>query len=317
MPYFRSLLGILTLLFAGQSARPGLRAQSGRSPESMAAPNLPAQRFGPRDLIAVNIYNAPELSRLVRVSEEGLIQLPMLRRKIAAAGLLPGEIEASLVQALAEEELLVSPVVTVTAAEYASRPISVLGAVKKPVTFQAVSPVKLLDALTRAEGLTGEAGAHLLVTRASGLVERIPVKGLIELADPQLNLVLQGGEEIRVPEAGRVFVVGNVKKPGSFTLHEGEATSVLKLLALSEGLLPFHTKQAYVYRTDGNGGRTEIALELRKILDRKVPDPAIGASDILYIPDNPRRRASTQALERILSFGSTTASGALVWSAAR
>ena len=90
----------------------------------------------------------------------------------------------------------------------------------------------LLEALTRAEGLSGEAGADILVTRTSPdtpgpangpLTTRIAVKDLIEKADPAANVILEGGEEVRVPEAGRVFVVGNVKKPGAFPVGDGSA----------------------------------------------------------------------------------------------
>ena len=95
--------------------------------------------------------------------------------------------------------------------------------------------------------VTSDAGAEILVTRRQpgpeggtiSLVQRIPVKGLIDAADPELNIPLMGGEEIRVPEAGRVFVVGNVKKPGAYTVQDSADTTVLKLLALSEGLAPF------------------------------------------------------------------------------
>jgi polysaccharide biosynthesis/export protein len=294
-----------------------LSAQSPRpNPADAAAPgNLPAQKIGARDLVALTVYSAPELSRQIRVSEEGWIQVPMLKRRIMAAGLMPSDLEQEITVGLREEEILIDPVVTVAMAEYASRPISVLGAVRRPVTFQASSPVKLLDALTRAEGLTPEAGAELLVTR-QGLVTRVPVKGLIDRADPEFNLTLEGGEEIRVPEAGRVFVVGNVKKPGAFPVHDGQETSVLRLLAQSEGLLPFHAKTAYLFRSDDGGRRNEIAVELKKIMDRKSPDLSVRANDILYVPDNTRRRVSAQAIERILTFGSTTASGALVWGAA-
>jgi len=294
-----------------------LLAQANRpaTPEPAVAGNLPAQKIGARDLIAISVYNAPELSRQVRVTEEGWIQVPMLKQRIAAAGRMPGDLEQSIVAALKQEEILVDPVVTVAVAEYTSRPISVLGAVRRPVTFQATSPVKLLDALTRAEGLSPEAGAEILVTRL-GLVTRVPVKGLIDKADPALNLALEGGEEIRVPEAGRVFVVGNVKKPGAFPVHDGTETSVMRLLAQSEGLLPFHGKTAYLFRMDDGGRRSEIAVELKKIMERKSPDLAVRANDILYVPDNTRRRVSAQAIERILTFGSTTASGALVWGAA-
>lgn len=291
-----------------QASRPG-------PPDGPAGGNLPAQKIGARDLLSITVYNTPELSRQVRVTEEGWIQLPLLQRRIAAAGLMPADLERAISAGLKAEEILVDPVVTVAVAEYASRPISVLGAVRRPVTFQASSPLKLLDALTRAEGLSGEAGAEILVTRA-GLVTRVPVKGLIDRADPQLNLTLEGGEEIRVPEAGRVFVVGNVKKPGAFPIQDGKDTSVMRLLAQSEGLLPFHGKTAYLFRSGEQGERGEIPVELKKIMDRKSPDLAVRANDILYIPDNTRRRMSVQAIERILSFGSTTASGVLVWGAA-
>ena len=82
-----------------------------------------------------------------------------------AEGRLPRELEASIAEALKTEEILVDPVVKVTVAEYHSRPISVMGAVKKPVTFQAVGAMTLLDALARAEGLSDLAGTEVLFTR--------------------------------------------------------------------------------------------------------------------------------------------------------
>ena len=159
---------LLAVLLPGQPARP--------LPDTGAA-NLPAQKIGARDLVGIAVYNTPELSRPVRVSEDGFIQLPMVKRRIAAAGVLPIDLEKEIARALREEEILVDPVVTVTMAEYASRPISVMGAVRKPVTFQASGSLKLLDALTRAEGLGTEAGSEVLVTRPGGLVTRIPLKG--------------------------------------------------------------------------------------------------------------------------------------------
>jgi len=158
---------------------------------------------------------------------------------------------------LTKEQILVNPVVSAAVVEYRSVPVSVMGAVKRPITFQAVGPVTLLDALTRAEGLSADAGAEILVTRTRdtpdgrpGLVQRVPVRGLIDDADPSLNIRLRGGEEIRVPPAGRVYVLGNVKKSGAFSIQDGNDTTVLKAIALSEGLLPYANKQAYIYRRE-------------------------------------------------------------------
>jgi polysaccharide biosynthesis/export protein len=281
--------------------------------------NLPAQPLGANDLVSVSVYDAPELTRSVRVSADGFIRLPMLRQQVKAKGLLPGELEAAIAQALRGEEILVDPVVTVTVAEYTSRPISVAGAVKLPLTFQAVAPVTLLEAITRAGGLAPEAGPVILVSRTEAgrdganqaVVERIPVKGLIDGADPVLNVVLKGGEEVRVPEAGKVYVIGNIKMPGAYPVGDGADSSVLKILAQAQGLMPFAAKQAYIYRREGNGSKNEIPIELSKIMDRKAPDAPLFADDILYIPDNKTRRMTVGALEKAVLIGAGLGAAAL------
>src|SRR5689334_12223735 len=90
--------------------------------------NLPAQRIGANDLIAVSVYDAPELSRTVRVSADGFIRLPMLRQRLKAEGRMAGELELTLADALQKEHILIEPIVTITMVEYHSRPISVVGA---------------------------------------------------------------------------------------------------------------------------------------------------------------------------------------------
>jgi polysaccharide export outer membrane protein len=251
--------------------------------------------------------------------------LPLVKRRIRVEGLLPAEVESAIGQALRAEEILVDPVVTVTAVEYNSRPISVVGAVKRPITFQAVGPVTLLDAVARAEGLGPEAGSDILVSKSqrtidggvTNLTQRVPVRGLIDAADPELNLRLTGGEEIRVPEAGKVFVVGNVKKPGAYRIQEGAETTVFQVLALAEGLAPYAARQAYLYRREASGSKNEIPIELRRILERKAPDVSLVANDILYVPDNKGRRTSAAVIERIAGFVAGTLSGVLVYSSIR
>jgi polysaccharide export outer membrane protein len=188
----------------------------------------------------------------------------------------------------------------------------VAGAVRNPVTFQAAGPITLLQAISRAGGLERTAGLEILVTRGEETLH-VPVKGLVETADPRWNLALRGGEDIRVPEAGRIFVVGNVKKPGTFPPSDVAGATVLKAVAIAEGLLQFTAKTAYIYRPDGQGGKQEIAVNLSKILDRKSPDVVLAPEDILYIPDNKSKRLGFAALERVLVFGSTAGATALIY----
>jgi polysaccharide export outer membrane protein len=284
-------------------------------PPQILEANLPAQKLGADDLISVTIYDRQELTRAVRIAVDGKIQLPLLTEPIQAAGLLPAELEGVIAKRLAEEEILVRPVVTVSVVEYRSRPVSVVGAVRHPLTFQATSgKLRLLDALAQAEGLTPEAGTEILITRGDGageLVRRIPVKSLIDNADPEANIPLTGGEQIRVPEAGKVFVVGNVHKPGAIALHDGEALTVLKVLALSEGLWPYAAKLAYIYSQEANGQRNELEVPLSRIVDRKSPDLALSDHDIFYIPDNKGRRMALTTLDRIAAFGSAAGAAAI------
>ncbi len=288
--------------------RPSLMEDAGKE-------NLPAQKLGVDDLVAISVYDAPELTRTARVEPGGLIHLPLLKNGVIAGGVLPMELEASIAAALVSEQILVDPVVKVTVVEYHSRPISVMGAVRKPLTFQAVGTVTLLDALARAEGISQEAGTEVLVSRPNSatLVERIALNRLLKEADPAVNFVLSGGEEIRVPEAGKIFVVGNVRKPGAFPVRDAGDNSVLKLVALSEGLMPYATKIAYVYRRDEGGVKQEIAIHLEKIMERKEPDVPLLVDDVLYIPDNKTRRNTVNMIDRVTSFGASTASGVLIW----
>jgi polysaccharide export outer membrane protein len=271
--------------------------------------NLPAQAVGPNDLIAVSVYDAPELSRTIRIGADGMIRLPMLKRLIKAEGLFPAELETAIAQALREEQILVDPFVTVTIAEYHSRPISVSGAVKMPLVFQAEGPVSLLDAIARAQGLSDNAGSEVLVSQTQPgpngtttlLTRRIAVRTLINEADPAVNIKLTGGEEIRVPEVAKIYVVGNVKKPGAYPVQGGSDTTVLQMLALSEGLDQFSNKNAFIYRREANGTKNEIPVQLDKILQRKSPDVPLIGDDILYIPDNRGKRIGVKAIEAIVA----------------
>ena len=97
------LFVIPLLLAAAASAQPPVRPSS--VPEIGA--NLPAQPVGPNDLIALSVYDAPELSRTIRVSVDGYIRIPMLKQRVKAQGLYPADLESAVARALQEEEILV------------------------------------------------------------------------------------------------------------------------------------------------------------------------------------------------------------------
>lgn len=311
-----TILFLATAVFAQEISRPIV------APEMTA--NLPAQPIGPNDLVAVSVYGAPEFSRTVRVNSDGFIRLPMLKQHIKVSGFYPEQIETAIANALEKEDILVDPFVTVTIAEYHSRPISVSGAVKQPLVFQADGSISLLEALARAQGLSAGAGLEILVTNASSdpgphsspLTRRIAVHDLIDNADPAANLKLFGGEEIRVPEINKVYVVGDVRRPGAYPLQGGGIdTTVLEVIALSEGLDTYASKTAYICRREASGSKNQIPVQLDKILQHKSPDVPLLANDILYVPDNRGKRFGIKALESIVGFGTNAGATAVAYGA--
>ncbi len=142
---------------AGQARLPSSSIEAGA--------NLPPRPIQAGDLLSISVYGAPELSRTARVSQKGTIHLAMIKSPIEARGATPAELEQRVADALGQASILVDPYVVITIAEYATHPIRVAGAVRHPLTFDATGPVTLLEALTRAEGLSGDAGAEILVTR--------------------------------------------------------------------------------------------------------------------------------------------------------
>ena len=296
---------LLAILAATSWAQVDLHSQSHVPVSAAAATNLPVRPIGLDDLLGISVYDCLDLTRTVRVELDGSIRLPMVKRHIAAAGLLPAALESAISDALRAEQIMVDPIVTVSIVESESRPVSVVGAVRKPITFQATGGLTLIDALSRADGLAQEAGPEIIVSRVAAGGDGKPYKETLHIlakalfsgADPKLNLSLQGGEVVDVPVAAKVYVLGAVTKPGAFPVLEANEASVLRAVALSEGLLPFASRTAYIYR---NG--TKIPVEINDVLKGKTADVPLLANDALFIPDRGTERKLVHAVE-LLSSG--------------
>jgi polysaccharide biosynthesis/export protein len=288
-----------------------------RVDQQLALANVAFEPLGAGDLVYVSVSDCPEITRSYRISADGDLKLALLKAPVHAIGVKPADLEQTIAEALKQQHILVEPSVSVSVLEYRSRPVNVVGAVRHSVTFQAMGDVKLLDAIARADGLSPEAGPEILISSIGGSdgkpgqIRHIPVKQLLSGADPSLNVPLHGGEEIRVPEAAKLYITGNVKLPGAFPLNETGTSTVLKALALCQGLLPYSQKTAYLYRQEpGTTERKEIPIPLFDIEHRKAPDMTLQANDVLFVQDNSGKRLTATILDKITGFGSMSAAAA-------
>src|SRR5208283_4489998 len=84
-----------------------------------------------------------------------------------AAGLTPFQLEQKMEQLLIENGLVTHPQVSVFVKEQNSQPVSVVGAVMKPMVYQVIRPTTLLEILADAGGIADDAGSIVIVTRGS------------------------------------------------------------------------------------------------------------------------------------------------------
>jgi polysaccharide biosynthesis/export protein len=303
------------------------------SPSGASEDKKADYQIGAQDLLEIKVFEASELNSSVRVSANGKISFPLLG-SIQAAGLTAQEFEALLEYKL--HQYMKDPHVDVLVNSVESHPISVVGAVKKPGVFQVRSPKTALEMLSLAEGLAEDAGEEVLIMRGAGWEStgsqinqepsprplaasdsresgtepkgtedtiRVNLKTLLENGDARTNVAVYPGDIVKVPRAGIVYVVGEVKKPGGFVLKNNEEMTVLKVMALAEGLTLTAVKnQARIIRTDPDSRqKKDIPINLGKILDGKAPDPALQATDILFIPNSNGKYAAFRGSEAAIS----------------
>jgi polysaccharide biosynthesis/export protein len=305
-----ALISIATMAQRLSSPQPGPAFPA--TPVAIGGANLPFQPIGVSDLVHLTVDDSPELSQSFRVDKQGNLNLPLLRAPIHAEGVMPDALRDTIAATLRAQHLLVNPVVDVSVVEYRSRDVTIAGAVKTPITIQEIGNLRLLDALSQAGGLLPEAGPEVIVEQSDGTMQRLSVRQLFDGYHPELNILIHAGAQIRVPQCERVYVVGNVKRPGAFPFQNLQDTTVLQLLALSGGLDSFTLHKAYIYReAQGSPQKTEIEIPLRRILDRKAQDVKLAANDILYVPTNGKLKASASVLNHVTGMGNTAVSAAI------
>ena len=128
--------------------------------------------IGSGDLLDISVFDVPELSKEVRVSQTGTISIPLIPVRLRVAGLSETQAEEKIAELLEANGLVSHPEVGVAVKEHRSQPITVVGAVQHPMVYQADRDVTLLEVLAEAGGISNDAGDTVIVTRrVTGLTE--------------------------------------------------------------------------------------------------------------------------------------------------
>lgn len=263
-------------------------------------------KVGPEDLLEISVFEEEKLNKTVRVSSQGNISLPLLGI-LRVRGLTAYELEKEIRELLAEKYLQ-DPHVNVFIREYRNQQISVIGAVDKPGVYDVKGQKTILDLLAIAGGLsTGsekDAGQLLFLIRppkledgvsdekrdSDGQLSKTFVIDLEELlikGDFTLNLPLVHGDVINIPVSGKVFVGGEVKKPGGFSL-KGKKMTVTQAIWMAEGLKPeANGSDTKIFRySEGQMGKEVISVNLHSIQKGVGDDLYLKENDIIIVPQS-------------------------------
>lgn len=159
-----------------------------------------AYRIGPQDMLQIDVWKEPEITRQVPVRPDGKISLPLLN-DVQAAGLTPMELAGVIGDGL--KKYINNPQVTVSVSTINSRRAYVTGEVTKPGAFPLLPKMTVLQALTSAGGFTQFAkikSIYILRTEG-GKQTRIPFnyKAVVQGKKPEDNIALQSGDTVVVP----------------------------------------------------------------------------------------------------------------------
>lgn len=266
--------------------------------------------IGPEDLLEIDVFQAEELKRKVRVSSQGYIGLPLIGQ-IKAKGLTPSELEKEIASRL--DRYMEEPLVSVYVAEYKARKIAVIGAVTSPQVYSVSGQKYLLDMLSMAGGLTKDAGDICYVIRpldnerSVSQTETIVIdlKELLIKGNVALNIPVFNGDVINVPKGGMVFVDGAVERPGAFPLQQN--TTLVQSIAMAGGFkFEADKNNINVFRDRGDGTREIITIDYEKISKGQMNDFPINDNDIIIVPKSGMKNFFSgflNAIKGLISFG--------------
>ena len=290
-----------------QSAKPAQQAVEPVFPAAVPVPSPPEipatvdeagldSRLGTGDLLDISVYNVPELNTKSRLGNNGDVYLPLIDY-VHLAGLTVEEAQALIEKRLSDGGFVKNPHVTLNVDQSVSQGASLLGEVARPGVYAIIGEPRLLDVISAAGGFTDKAGQSITVTHRNQSDKPVNVPLSRKLTDnPASNILVSPGDTILVHKADVVYVVGEVGRPSGF-LMDSDNLTVLKAIALAGGTTSTARLNGVRILRKGPNGMIETPVELKKMLQAKVPDLSMKADDILFVPSSARKVIMSRTVE--------------------
>ncbi len=236
-------------------------------------------RIGAGDVLRIKVYDNPDLDTVTRVSGDGNIHLPLLGNvKLLDLTVLAA---TRKLEKLLADGYLVNPQVSIYVEEFKSKKAMVLGMVNHPGLYELSGPITLLELISKAGGLSRDAGKIATVKR-SGTGDKgqdvvvIDLSSLLEKGDLSRNIQIRDNDTVIIAKAGMCYVTGEVKRPDAYKVENG--ATVLKMITMAGGF---------------TGKAAENRVQLIRVIQgqkkeyNKVDlDTRVQADDVIVVPES-------------------------------
>ena len=235
--------------------------------------------LGAGDVVHIVVYQNPDLTSDVRVSEAGSISFPLIGA-VKVGGLTTGQAEKRIADALKSGNFVKQPQVSILVTNVRGNQASVLGQVNKPGRYPLeVADMRLTDVLALAGGISTTGADFVTVV---GTRDGKPYRAEVDLPTVFApgkrgeDLIIQNGDVIWVDHSPMVFIYGEVQRPGAQRLERG--MTVMQLLASGGGLTQRGTEKGLQLRRRGPDGRIQST--------QPSMDDTLRDGDVVYVKES-------------------------------
>jgi polysaccharide export outer membrane protein len=253
-----------------------------------AAPIFGAEYvIGAADVLYISVLGNKELDTVASVTPGGKISFPLVG-DVQAAGLTVEELASHLTRQLATK--IINPVVSVSLREINSYRVYVLGSVAKPGVLTSKSEITLLQALALAGSVAPGGDLALAYVARGNNRLNVDFRKLVMEGDLSQNIVLKPEDVVVVPANPRnaVFVMGQVRNPGTIPLEQDSGYTILQVLARAGGFGDFAKPSRTIIIRDEGSGKRIIPVDVDEIIGnpQKEKDVILKPGDVVFVPQS-------------------------------
>ena len=270
--------GAWVALWVGAASVASVGSAAG-APQALAQHTAQEYRLGSGDLVRVQVYQNPELSLEMRITDAGTVSYPLLGA-VPLAGLTVSGAERLLADRLKEGNFLRQPQVNVSLLQARGHQVSVLGQVNKPGRYPLeAAGLRLSDVLAMAGGVAPAGSDKVWLTgwrQGQAWRQEVDLASLVSAVGTDADPLMAHGDLVWVDRQPQIYIYGEVQRPGQVRLER--SMTLMQALASGGGLTPRGTERGIRVHRRPTQGPVQVL--------QHALDDLLQPGDVVYVRES-------------------------------